>query len=151
MDWGKLIEQKIREAQEAGAFDRLPQKDQLDLAEDNQVPDPKGMRLAYHVLKSQGFAPEWIEQDKELRARLDQARQAVARSWLWYRKQSGQATGDEARRLADDEWQRARERFEADINLLNKEVFNHNLRVPSVQLQRLPLRLSEEYQALGIN
>ena len=148
MDWGKLIEQKIREAQEAGAFDRLPQKEQLDLTEDNQVPEE--LRLAYHVLKAQGFAPEWIEQDKELRARLDQARQAVARSWLWYRNQQSQAAGAETRRLADDEWRRAREKFESAINLLNKEVFNHNLRVPSAQLQRLPLRLSEEYQALGI-
>ena len=108
------------------------------------------MRMAYRLLKSQGFAPDWIESDKALRTRLDQARQAVARSWLWYQAKLSQSPAAEDRRWLDDEWRRARERFEVAITELNKEVFNHNLRVPSLQLQRLPLRLSEEYRALGI-
>ena len=55
---------------------------------------------------------DWVEQDTALRIKLNQARQAVARRWL------------------DDEWRRARERFEVAIAELNKELFNHNLRVP---------------------
>lgn len=74
---------------------------------------------------------DWVEQDTALRIKLNQARQAVARRWL------------------DDEWRRARERFEVAIAELNKELFNHNLRVPSIQLQHFPLRLSKEYSALG--
>lgn len=148
MDWSKLVEQKIREAQESGEFDRLPKKGQLNF--EDEVGIPEDMRLALRMLKSQGFAPEWIEQDKALRHHLDEARKNVTRSWLWYRSKMDEVTTAEERNLAEGEWQRARNQFEESIAQLNKEVFNFNLRVPSIQLQRLPLRLSEEYQALGI-
>lgn len=148
MDWGKLVEQKIREAQEAGDFDGLPKKKKLDLDEEKGVPED--MQLAYHLLKSQGFAPDWIEQDKALRTRLDEARQAIARAWLWRQEKLAQASNDEERNTADEAWQRARAQFEMALQELNREVFLHNLRVPSIQLQRRPLRASEEYRALGI-
>ena len=57
---------------------------------------------------------------------------------------------DADRATAAADWKLARVKFEATIATLNKEVFNFNLRAPSVQLQRLPLRVSEEYLALGI-
>jgi len=148
MDWGKLVEQKIREAQEAGDFEGLPKVDTLNLDEENGVPED--MQLAYHLLKSQGFAPEWIEQDKALRAKLEEARQAIVRTWLWYQRKLAQAASFDEKSTAADEWKRARDRFETTLQELNREVFLHNLRVPSIQLQRRPLRASEEYQALGI-
>lgn len=148
MDWGKLVEQKIREAQESGDFDRLPNKGALDYSDEQDIPED--LRMAYHLLKTQGYAPDWIEADKALRMRLDQERQSIARSWLWYQAKLSESTIADQRRMLDAEWRRARERFETAVAELNKEVFNHNLRVPSMQLQRLPLRLSEEYKALGI-
>jgi hypothetical protein len=148
MDWGKLVEQKIREAQEAGEFDKLSKQGELHYEDESNI--PVDMRLALRMLKSQGFAPEWIEDDKALRTKLDQARQTLARNWLWYRAALADAQGAHARRVADAEWQRARTAFEGVIAQLNKDVFNFNLRVPSIHLQRLPLRLSEEYRALGI-
>jgi DnaJ family protein C protein 28 len=149
MDWGKLIEKKIREALEKGEFDDLPKSGSLP-AED-MAGVPEDMQLAMHVLKTQGFAPDWIEQDKALRARLTEARQSVAWSWSYYRNAHATATTYAERAAADADWRLARARFEASIAQLNKDVFNHNLRVPSIQLQRLPLRLSEEYEALGIS
>ncbi len=148
MDWGKLIENKIREAQDAGEFDRLPKTGQITGDDESSVPED--MRLAVHMLKSQGFAPDWIEQDKALRQLLTEVRHNVVRSWLWYRARMEQTTTAADRIAAEDDWKRARERFEKAIAQLNKDVFNHNLRVPSIQLQRLPLRLSEEYHSLGI-
>jgi DnaJ family protein C protein 28 len=148
MDWGKLVEQKIREAQESGDFDRLPNKGALDYSDEQDIPED--LRMAYHLLKTQGYAPDWIEADKALRIRLDQARQSIARSWLWYQAKLSESPIADQHRMFDAEWRRARERFETAVAELNKEVFNHNLRVPSMQLQRLPLRLSEEYKALGI-
>ncbi|HEY3341950.1 MAG TPA: DUF1992 domain-containing protein [Anaerolineae bacterium] len=148
MDWDRLVEQKISAAQEAGDFDRLPRRGQLDLAEENGVPED--MRLAYHLLKSQGFTPDWIEHDKALRARLDEARQAVTRAWQWYQRKAAQAPNAHERGLANEAWKRARTQFEATLQELNREVFLHNLRVPSMQLQRRPLRASEEYRALEI-
>lgn len=148
MDWGKLVEQKIREAQESGDFDRLPKPGALDYSDEQDIPED--LRMAYHLLKTQGYAPDWIQADKALRMRLDQARQAIARSWLWYQAKISESPLADQRRMLDADWQRARERFETAVAELNQEVFNHNLRVPSMQLQRLPLRLSEEYKALGI-
>ena len=79
MDVDKLVEQKIRDAQAAGDFDRLPKTGQVGFDDEDGVPED--MRLAHHLLKSQGFVPDWIDQDKMLRARWMEARQDIARSW----------------------------------------------------------------------
>ncbi len=148
MDIDKLVEQKIQDAQAAGDFDNLPKTGQVRFDDEEGVPEDQ--RLAQHLLKSQGFAPDWIEQDRQLRAMLSDARQGLARSWAWYRTALAQAGGAAERAGAATDWKAARLKFEAAVAALNKEVFNYNLRVPSVKLQRLPLRLSEEYRALGI-
>ncbi|MCL4506052.1 MAG: DUF1992 domain-containing protein [Chloroflexi bacterium] len=148
MNVDKLVEQKILDAQAAGDFDRLPKTGRVGFDDEDSVPED--LRLAHHLLKTQGFAPDWIEQDKTLRARLVEARLAIARSWAWYRNTLAQAPSDADRATAAAEWKLACLKFETTIATLNKEVFNFNLRVPSVQLQRLPLRASEEYLALGI-
>jgi hypothetical protein len=90
MDVDRLVESKIREAQEQGLFDNLAPRGQLGFEDESGVPED--MRMAFRMLKSQGMAPDWIEQDKALRSRMDEARQALARTWAWRRRQLNQAT-----------------------------------------------------------
>jgi hypothetical protein len=64
--WDSLVERRIREAQKQGLFDDLPGKGEpLDLS-DNPFLDPS-WRTAYKFLQDHGFAPEWIELDKDIR------------------------------------------------------------------------------------
>ncbi|MCS7061660.1 MAG: DUF1992 domain-containing protein [Anaerolineae bacterium] len=148
MDFGKLAENKIREAQEQGKFDHLPARGQISFEDESHIPED--MRLAVHMLQSQGLTPDWIAQDKELRQKLDEARVALARAWSWRNRQLGQTLDPTERARIKATWQRARERFEAIVRELNSEIFAFNLRVPSPVVQRRPIRAGEEYRALGI-
>jgi hypothetical protein len=73
-----LIDRKIREAQEAGAFDDLPfQGEPLPLVDDSAAGD---WALAYRMLKGARFAPPWIETDKEVRALLAERETILGRA-----------------------------------------------------------------------
>ena len=148
MNFDKLVENKIREAQEQGVFDNLARKGQLDFEDESSVPED--MRLAMRMLKSQGLTPDWIEQDKGMRKKLDDARVALARSWNWRKQKLAQTADPSERAHVDDEWRRARDRFEVVVKELNAEIFTFNLRAPSLTVQRRPIRSSEEYRALGV-
>lgn len=128
-----LVEQRIQEAMKNGVFDNLPGKGKpLDL---NQNPylDP-GQALAFGLLQNNGFAPEWIERNKEIRQELAAARAELRSAWR-------QSQPDPA---ADPAWQSAVARFEAALPKLNRKINNFNLIVPLVSSQRPRLRLADE-------
>ena len=58
-DWNKLIENKIREAQEAGDFANLKRKGAVPDEDDSHIPEDE--RLAAHVLKIAGVAGRWVD------------------------------------------------------------------------------------------
>ncbi|MDX2039672.1 MAG: DUF1992 domain-containing protein [Acidobacteriota bacterium] len=63
--FGKLIEEKIREAMEAGEFDNLPGAGKpIDL--EAYFSTPPDLRLSYSVLKSARCLPEEVELRKEI-------------------------------------------------------------------------------------
>ncbi|MCB2228123.1 MAG: DUF1992 domain-containing protein [Desulfarculaceae bacterium] len=63
--FGKLAEERIKEAAERGDFSDLPGRGQpLELEDDSNVPEE--LRLAYKVLKNAGFTPPELESRKEL-------------------------------------------------------------------------------------
>lgn len=73
-----LFERQIREAMEAGAFDNLPLQGKPLPNDDN--PHAGEWGLAYKILKDAGYAPPWIEADKEVRAVREKLDELVARA-----------------------------------------------------------------------
>ena len=66
----KIIEQRIKEANERGEFDNLPgQGEPLDLVDDSNVPED--LRLAYKILKNADCLPPELEAKKEIRQMED--------------------------------------------------------------------------------
>lgn len=66
--WESLVERQIREAMEAGAFERLPYAgERIPLDDDSAAGE---WALAHHILRNAGAAPPWIEADKEARRLL---------------------------------------------------------------------------------
>ena len=66
----KIIEQRIKEANERGEFDDLPgQGEPLDLIDDSNVPED--LRLAYKILKNADCLPPELEAKKEIRQMED--------------------------------------------------------------------------------
>lgn len=79
------IEETIRRAIAAGEFDDLLGMGKpLDLS-DNPYADPT-WRLAYHLLKQNGFAPPWVETRQEIEKALSQARESLVRTYRWREK-----------------------------------------------------------------
>lgn len=140
--WDKVVDNKIREAQEAGEFDGLRLGSRLSDADDSHIPQDE--RLAARVMKNAGVYPEWIEEDQGLRRMIDEARARFARSHGWRDRQLDQATSFEERDRIDTLWKRAVTRLEQDVADINKAIFAFNLRAPAASVQRRPLRLREE-------
>jgi hypothetical protein len=73
-----LIEKQIREAMQSGAFDNLPLQGKPLPNDDN--PHAGEWGLAFKMLKDAGYAPPWIEADKEFRAVREKLDALVARA-----------------------------------------------------------------------
>jgi len=71
----RLVEQRIREAQEKGEFDDLPGAG-APLAFDDDALVPEDLRAAYRLLKNAGFVPPELDAHCEIR-RLEQLLRTV--------------------------------------------------------------------------
>jgi DnaJ family protein C protein 28 len=152
--WDSLVERKIREAQKQGLFDDLPGKGKpLDLS-DNPFLDPS-WRTAYKLLQDHGFAPEWIELDKEIRIELERLRQMLAESKRSYKEAIAALEGEtghqaeEERAWVEVYWGRRLNSLAPRIDELNKKIELFNLKVPIANLQRRRVSIEEELQRLS--
>lgn len=110
-EWYFIAERKIREAMEEGAFDDLEGAGKpLDLRE-NPFEDPSD-RMAYRLLKNNGFGPAWIEESKEIEGEIRRLR----------------AEGEFPR---DD--------FRRRVAALNRKILSFNLKAPSISVHKRPL------------
>jgi hypothetical protein len=126
-----LIDRKIREAQEAGAFDNLPfQGEPLPLVDDSAAGD---WALAYRMLKGARFAPPWIETDKEVRALL------AERETILERAPRSSAVGR----------QRDREQLRQVVETANRAITRLNHEAPTYRQHRRLLDLDRELEALA--
>lgn len=115
-----------------GVFDNLRGKGKpLDLDE-NPYLDPE-WQLAYHLLKQNGFAPQFIEQRQAIEIELAAAREALTRSWAWRKR--ALERGDDAA-FVEAEWGRAKIVFEKVVEELNKRIKLANLEAPGLSLSR---------------
>jgi DnaJ family protein C protein 28 len=124
-----LIDRQIREAVEEGRFDNLPHQGQPLPNDENPYAAEWG--LAFHVLKSAGFAPPWIEADKEVRDLL------ARRDTVIERAASGAAPTLLARR-------RAHNQLESLVRQINEATARLNAEAPSYRQHRRPLVLADE-------
>src|SRR5262249_40909486 len=76
--WESLIDRQIREAKERGEFENLPHQGRPLPLEDDRLAGDHAM--AFRMLRDAGFAPPWIETDKEVRAILARRDDLLARA-----------------------------------------------------------------------
>jgi len=130
--WETIAERKIREAMEQGAFDNLPSKGKPIPIDEDPFEDPS-LRMAHHLLRVNGFAPDWIEEACEidrlttkLRTDLDDARRRHA--------------------AKPPSWQRELDGFRKRAEEINRRIFLYNLKTPSSQFHKQPLVLDDRAQ-----
>ena len=148
-DWENEIEKQIRQAIERGEFDNLRGKGKpLNLGDDSFT--PADMRLAYKIMKDAGVAPEWIEQNKEIRAELQRLKIFLDQQARWQRENRSKLNRlspyemiKEHEHLAEKREHTIRE-YRERATALNKEIDSFNLKAPSVQLHHARVRIDEE-------
>ena len=132
-----LIERQIRQAMEEGKFDNLPHQGKPLPNDENPYAGEWG--LAFRVLRNAGFAPPWIEADKEVRALL------ARRDAILARAAAGPAMSESARR-------RDRLALERLVGEINASIERVNAEAPTPSQHRRPLALADElarYDALS--
>jgi len=142
LDWGELVEQKIQEAMAKGEFENLPGRGQPLRLEEYPFTPPE-WRLAYKILADAGFAPDWIELDKEIRERLERWRRLLA--WFREERDKGLASPSLRRRKeARELWQLRRQLLLEEAEVINERIELFNLKVPIKWLQRRKFKPEEE-------
>jgi DnaJ homologue, subfamily C, member 28, conserved domain len=114
LEW--IAEQRIAEAQSGGAFDDLAGRGRR-LALDDDAAVPCEWRAAFRLLKSAGFAPEWVTLGRMIDDRRRGLQAALSK---------GGGLGADRR---------------AEIAALNRAIDDFNLRVPHACFQKLRFRI----------
>ncbi len=121
------IDEIIQKAMREGAFDNLPGQGQPLEFDDAAGPDNE-WQLAYHILKENGFAPDFIETRKAIEADLAEARRALARTSAWRRQ--ALKDGEDAH-WVEKEWTKAKRMFAEEVGEINQQIRDYNLTIPA--------------------
>jgi DnaJ family protein C protein 28 len=141
----RSIDEQIRQAIARGDFDNLPGKGKpLDLSE-NPHEDP-GWRLAYRLLKENGYTLPWIETRQNIELDYEKALKSLQQSWDWRKN----AAGRRGLVHAEREWQQALQNFREQMFKLNRRIRDYNLEIPSNQFQRRLINIEQEIANITI-
>ncbi|MFN8472332.1 MAG: DnaJ family domain-containing protein [Anaerolineae bacterium] len=141
--WRDRVDEQVRDAYSRGDFDNLRGKGKrLDLTGNPYAGD---WEMAYNALANAGFAPEWVERDKEIRRRLDELTTMLERHVAWHNESVAEMARmrERQRELRRDVIEDAHEkivaRYRAKAAEVNKLITNFNLIVPIASLQRFKI------------
>jgi hypothetical protein len=138
--WRRIAEEKIERAIEEGAFENLPGAGKPLPVDEDPFVEPD-MRLALHLLHSNGFALPWIEERKEIEATIRGSCARLARSWDWFR------SGPQGP-WAEGEWCRAVAAFRVQVARINQRIADYNLITPSSHTQRRLVDADQEIELI---
>ncbi len=131
-----LVDQRIAAAEAAGAFRDLPGAGKpLKLDDDATVPAEE--RAAFRLLKNAGFAPPWIELQKEILTEQDKLK-----DWLAQQQQHWSALNETAQ-------ERLRADYRRRLVALNRQISSYNLMSPRSATHLPTFRVERELARLG--
>ena len=128
------VTKQIQEAMERGDFKDLPGKGKPQQRDDNPY-IPPAVRTVNQMLKDNGFAPRWIEVDKEIRAETEQAEKLIKnlkrrRSCLEAQLRAQPLKRDAIRSVFELERTRRLEAYTVQLQQLNRKIQQRNLMMP---------------------
>lgn len=125
----RLVEDLIQESMARGDFDNLSGKGKpLQKFSGCSYIDPMTHNLN-RILIDNGYQPEWILMQKEIKDTIDQLRESIVVS----RKKLGNPMTPNEQK----QWNQVCEQFQEDIRKLNKRVSDFNLIVPLLTRQKV--------------
>lgn len=132
----RLVEDLIQESMAKGDFDNLSGKGKpLKKFSGCSYIDPMTHNLN-RILIDNGYQPEWILMQKEIKDTIDQLREAI----LVSRKKLGNPMTP----IEQKQWNQVCEQFQEDIRKLNKRINDFNLIVPLLTRQKVHFDAQKE-------
>ena len=128
------VNKQIQEAMERGDFNNLSGKGKPQYFDDNPFISHEA-RQVNQMLKDNGFAPRWIEVDKEIRDERERIEKLLTRiqarrERLANRIQAQPLKRDTIRRIFELERTRALETYTVRLRQLNQKIQQRNLMIP---------------------
>ncbi len=128
------VNKQIQEAMERGDFNDLPGKGKPQQRDDNPF-IPREIRMVNQMLKDKGFAPRWIEVDKEIRSENEKVKKIIAnikgrQARLEAKLRAQPLKRDVIRAIFELERTQALEAYTARLQQLNKKIQQWNLMTP---------------------
>lgn len=123
----KFVEELIQNAQKSGEFENLEKQGKRLQLDDN--PFAAETRLAHSIIKQAGYRPSFIDNQKNLKDRIQAARkilQDASENW----------TGTQWSKLR---WEQAVAEFQTLVVALNRQIRDYNLKAPSDQFFIIPI------------
>ncbi len=140
------VDKQTQEAMDRGDFENLPGKGKRQELEKNAFV-PRETRIVNQMLKDNGFAPRWIEVDKEIRAERERSRKMLGN--IKRRRRQLEATiraqplkSDRVRRVFELERKRALAAYISQLKELNQKILRYNLTAPGRSRQKSMVNLN---------
>ncbi|KAM6448376.1 dnaJ homolog subfamily C member 28 isoform 1-T4 [Liasis olivaceus] len=132
----RLVEDLIQESMAKGDFDNLSGKGKpLQKFSDCPHIDPMTHNLN-RILIDNGYQPEWILIQKEIRETIEKLRKAIVAS--------RNKLGDPVTAQKEKQWKKVCEEFRENIKTLNKRINDFNLVVPILSRQMVHFNADKE-------
>ena len=128
------VNEQIQEAIEGGDFNNLPGRGKPQQLDDNPY-IPPAIRMVNQMLKDNGFAPRWIEIDKEIRVEAKKAEKLIQNLKGRRRRLEAQLRAqplkrDAIRSVFELERTRVLEAYTVQLQQLNQKIQRWNLMMP---------------------
>ena len=143
-DWQSLIEEQFAKID----VDTLANKGKPLNLTPNPYLDPSDA-LANDLIRNAGFTLPWIDDAKQIDAALEAARRKLQHAWnetMHLRDQEICA----GHQWVEGSWQLALREFRKDVEQINREIRDYNLKAPSVALHKFSIRVDEELAHMGV-
>lgn len=149
-----LVERIIQDAIAAGKLDNLAGEGKPLKVEQENPYIPEDMRLAYQILSRGGYAPPWVDQEKEVNLEIEQVKHARDEHSRWVIRRLDDIKQGPLQYFMRDlrQLSASHERWlvqhENRLQQLNEKIYSFNHICPTEDLLKVPIHVAhtmEEY------
>lgn len=146
-DWNNLIEDLIQDGQDKGIFDNLPGSGKpLNL---NKSVYGAELDLAHNLMKENDLTPAWIMSRNQIMEKIESLRADIKRKWERHEREFRIIQDVVHRDSLTISWDDACLKWLGDIEKINKQIGDYNLKRPVDNMELLKLDLESELKRVG--
>lgn len=144
-DWQSLVEEQIAKLD----LNNLRNKGKPLNLNENPYLDPADA-ATHRLLRDAGFTLPWIDDSRKIDADLEKARRRLEQAHAEYleRRDAQICAGHQ---WVEGSWEAAQRDFHQEVERINQQIRDYNLKSPSAALHKFSVRVDEELARLGVS